>query len=466
MSLSYPSRIGDQVPASSEAQDNLSKLLRVDPRGGKDQVATKVALQYFQRSIDLRPGYFDGLGSWAKANFVYVLAGTAATAAIGLTAYAASTTSYGRWIAGGLCSTAVVSYAFGYRPEQNIKALLTLAIRDTAVRAADSSTKNDRRIWQAKEKETKECHKEILNQLSAVYNDCAKELKKFVTTSSKNANERLELKRIADRLEERLPTIEKLLSGLSLGKHEIEGVLQRFKDAIRFVQDQACRLYPEKSYEKMNADLIAGWSIDSVREIAVPHSIRDRASAAKNSRIGILDQAAGYASAVLSGIGTLAVATTAAAILAGFVHAYQYGFPATTSKAQDLFTKLANQNYRGLLDGVDKKSLAGLSVLAVGAVGSSIYVTAKNGLDHAHAIDANAEFVGSELAACTEDLRKIYDGVATHLQSLQRTTRASLTIALSQRIPAIRKEMTGLGLIDDPSDILRKLERTLLVLEI
>jgi hypothetical protein len=174
MSLSYPSRIGDQVPASSEARDNLSKLLRVDPRGVKDQVATKVALQYFQRSIDLSPGYFDGLKSWAKANFVYVLAGTTATAAIGLAAYAASTTSYGRWIAGGLCGTAVVSYALGYRPEENIKALLTLAIRDTAVRAADSSIKNDQRIWQAKEKEAKECHKEILNQLSAVYNDCAK----------------------------------------------------------------------------------------------------------------------------------------------------------------------------------------------------------------------------------------------------------------------------------------------------
>ncbi len=461
MSLSYPSRIGDQVPASSEARDNLSKLLRVDPRGGKDQVATRVALQYFQRAMDLSPGYLDGLKSWSKANCYYVLAGTAATAAIGLTAYAASTTTYGRWIAGGLLGTTVVSYALGFRPEENIKALLTLAIRDTAVRAADSSVKNDERIWQAKEKKAKACHKEILNQLSAVYNDCAKELKKLVATSSKNANERLALKHIADRLDERLPTIEKLLSGLHLGKHEVEGILQRFKDAIRFVQDQAGRLYPGKPYEEMNADLLAGWSIDSVREIAVPLSIRDRASAAKNSRMGILEEAAGYGSAVLSGIGTLAATTTAAVIVAGAVHAYQNGFAATTSKAQELWTKLANQNYRGLIEGIDKNSLIGMGALGVCAIGSFAYVTAKNGLDHYRKVEDNTEFVASELAACTEDLRTIYDGVASHLQSLPSTPRASLTDALEARIPAIREEMAGLRLVPDPSDILRNLEETL-----
>ena len=235
MSLSYPSRVGDQVTASSEARDNLSKLLRVDPRGGKDQVATKVALQYFHRSRELGPGYFDGVTSWAKSNVVYALAATAATAAIVATGYAVSKTSYGPWIAAGGICTVLGSYACGFRPEEKIIALLTLAVRDTAVRAADSSMKRDERISQANAKEAKECHKEILNQLSAVYNDCAKELKKFAMTSSKNASERLELKRTADRLEERLPAIERLLSGLDLGKHEVEGVLQRFKDAIRFV---------------------------------------------------------------------------------------------------------------------------------------------------------------------------------------------------------------------------------------
>jgi hypothetical protein len=459
MSLSYPSRIGDQVPASSEARDNLSKLLRVDPRGGKDQVATKVALQYFHRSRELGPGYFDGVTSWAKSNVVYALAATAGVGAIALTAYAAANTTSGRWILGASLGTAVVSYAIGFKPEEYIKTLLTLAVRDTAVRAADSSIKRDERISLANAKEAKECHKEILNQLSAVYNDCAKELKKFAMTSSKNASERLELKKTADRLEERLPAIERLLSGLDLGKHEVEGVLQRFKDAIRFVQDQAGRLYPEKGYEMMNAHLLAEWPQGSVEDIVVPHAIRDRASAAHNSRMGFFDKAAGYGSAALKGVGTFAGWAAFTVLFAGATHAFLHGTAATTAKAQELFTKLANQNYRGLAEGIGEKTLLSFGIGAFGTVAWTAKITANNWTDHSSAIEENAQFVESELTACSEDLRAIYDGVADHLRTVP-TNRAFLRHTLRQRLPAIHEGVARLGLNDDPSDILKNLEET------
>jgi|GEM_PF-2142782 len=461
MSLSFPSKIGDQFPASYEAEENLSKLLLVDSRGSKDQVATRVALEYFQRTKDLRPGYFDGLKSWSKSGLIYVAAGTATVGALGLSAYGiwkvANETNYLPHLAAGLGITGWVSSELGVKPIEYLTALLTVTVRDSANRAAKSSVKSDEKTWETNELEAKECHKQIINQLAPVYDDCAKKLSETYEQNKKieTIESRLELKKMADRLEQRLPAIEKLSAQFDLGKHEVEGILQTFKDRIRFVKHQACNLYPKKSCEKINAEILAGWPIEEIHEIAVPFSIRERFSAANKCRFGIVYQAAGYGSAFLSGVRTFAASTAAVAAIACAWHASQYGIDVTLTRAQELF--------KWDWTNIDPSSKAALfGVEALGVIGSTSVVVKKS-MDHHRATIANAEYVESEQNACAADLEIIYEGIANHLKSVHGQKRASIATALRERLPAIRAEIEKVGIVNDPSSILRSLEQAVTV---
>src|SRR5580704_15273804 len=143
---------------------------------------------------------------------------------------------------------------------------------------------------------------------------------------------------MVEHLDRQLPTIELLLGKLDLAPHENEKILQKFKDKVRFVQRQACSLYPKKSCEKMNVELIARWSIRSIEEIAVPYSIRERAAIAKRCRLGTMDRLAEYGSSLLSGAGTFVALSTAIAGTALAINTYQNGWDNTILKAKNLFT--------------------------------------------------------------------------------------------------------------------------------
>lgn len=471
MSLSFPSKIGDQFPASYEAEENLSKLLQVDPRGSKDQVATRVALEYFQRTKDLRPGYLDGLKSWAKSGVIYLAAGTATLGALGLSVYgiwqlASKNKERAAYLVAGLCGAGWIANECGVRPVEYFKAFLAVTVRDSANRAANSSVKNDERTWENKEIEAKECHKQIMNQLSPVFDDCAKKLTQTLEKNQKmeTTDSRLELKKMADRLEQRLPAIEKLLAQFDLGKHEVEGILQRFKDKILFVKHQACNLYPKKSCEKINAEIMAGWPIEAIHEIAVPFSIRERFSAANKCRFGIAYQAAGYGSALLAGAGTFAASTAALAAIAGACYAYQFGLDDTEKLMQALtsndWTKIDPASDAALALGAYKVALG---VGALGVVGSTTAVVVNKSMAHHRATVANAEYVESEQNACAADMEIIYEGIANHLKSVRGQKHASLATALRERLPAIRAEIERVGIVNDPSSILRSLEQAVTV---
>lgn len=453
VSLHIPSRVGDQFPASFEASDNLNKLLHADC---KEKVATRVALEHFNRIQTLKPGYLDGVKSWAKSGLIYLGAGTVTVGAIGLTGYglwqAISKTDYGPWVVMGLCGTGWISSEAGYRPIEYVKGLLAMAVRDSANRAANSSVKNDERVWKSNESKIEDCHNKILEQLLLVYDDCAKELSQQYQQADKgeNINERLALKQMVCRLEKQLPRIEKLLGQFQLEKNEVETVLQKFKDRIGFVQNRVCSLSPNKTRAKLNADLIARWSPREMREIAVPFSIRERALDAHKRQFTFLDRSKGYLSAAASGVGTLIASTALTVALAAALNVYQTGnVTAPMYAAQNLYSYGGNNI-------TPKTALAALGVL-----GLSTTVAAKRGLDHYHEVQSNAQSTEEDLKACTNEMQGIYDGVAAHLKELPLHERSSLANALSIRLSAIRNEIEKLRIVQDPKEIIGPLEQAL-----
>ncbi len=457
MSLSFPSRIGDQVPASYEAQDNLTKLLQTDHRGGRDQVVTRVSLEYLQRMKDLRPGYFDGVKTWAKSGFVYVAAGVATVSGLGAAGYGiykigqyASDSGYGLRLAVLTASIGWICSECGFKPVNALAAFVAVTVRDSANRAAKSYVKGDERAAEVKEAEAKDCRKEILKQLEAVYNDCAKELQERyeLAGQSKDVDKRLELRQMAVRLAGRLPTIEKLLTQIGLASHEVETILQRFKDRVRFVQHQTCRLEAKQSCGKTNAEMIASWSKDSMGEIAVPYAIKERVSAANKCRYTTLDRLKGYGSVAVSGATALAVSAAAIATFAAGCHAYQNGFGATMSRIQQL---AQTQNWGWPDSGI---ALVGWGSAGLGVAGATTAVVVKKTAEHQKAIESNGEYVEAELNACVRDLQTIYGGVNTHL-----STNRSMMSAVRERAPAIRQEIQQLGLVSDPVEILGNLAK-------
>jgi hypothetical protein len=315
------------------------------------------------------------------------------------------------------------------------------------------SVKSDERTLKANEQVIQKCRAEIMQQLKSVYDDCSKLLQERCDqnkTIENNSAVRFELKQMADRLDKQIPTIEKLLTQLDLDKQEIEIVLQRFKDKVRFVQNYACSLSPGRSYGKSNAELLErfGRLKGSVAEIAVPYSIKDRVIAAKQFRFGIIDRCAGYASAGFAGVKTMAASTIALGTIAAAWDLYQNGnIESTIDKIKNL----------GWLDYTNVKTIAGFGLVA----GSSTYVVAKRSLEHHHKVIENAAYVDDELAAALTDLQTIYDGIALHLNTLRGDPRASMANELKKQGPAIKAEIQKLKLVDDPVAILAGFEQVI-----
>lgn len=437
MSLTFPSHFSSRSAASPEAKENLVRLQRVDSRGGKNQVATRVALDYFQRIEELRPGYFDGVKSWLKSGCVYVIGGTAGLGILGLGAYgsykgleAAYNAGYAPELFAGLGTLAaggLVAKKLGYNPLGLVGGLLTLAVRDAANRAARWSSKQDEMVLKAKAAESKECHQEICRQLSVVYEDCAQFLHESFERTKGDANARIELKDLADTLDKKVSVMKALMGQLGLARHEIENILQPLQDRIHHIRVRACELKADGMSQQMNAELIAGWAPSKIQEIAVPYLIRERSQAAESARYTIFESLSGYSKAVLCGTATLACMGAAAFL---------------GERLLPSASVLENRLVKGLLLG-----------------GPAAAVTIHKGFSHSEAVQSKEDYASDELRAATEELKGIYDGIASHLGSLKGATRSSMAGAIGEKLGRIRQEVRSLSL--DANRALEQLEKTL-----
>ena len=455
MSLAFPPEVGSS--ASPWAQENLKKLLRADARGPRDQVATNVALECFQRMQELNPGYFEGIKSWVKAGGVYALSGTVAAGAIALSGW--SLYEAGRNILTPTQVAALVaavgtggwiSSELGFKPLGGLVTFLAVTVRDAANRAAKWSVKKDERSLQEKEKEAKECHQAILNQLSVVYNDSGKKLHEMFSAAEKTHNPQklLEIQQIASKLEERLPTIKKLLQQFLLSNYEIESVMQGLTNTTRFVQAHAFQLKPK--YEGMNCGLIAGCPISSVSQMAVPVDIQDRIAAAKLSRFTFTDQVKGYGSAALTGGKAFVGLTAALAAIAAVYSCSQFGLGATVQQVSKFFT---DRNWSLSSDTNLNVVLGGA---ALGVVGASAAVTVNKSQNFHNTVQSNSQYVRQEINQSKEELKMIYDGIGHYFNTLTGSEKLKIASALVDRIPVINHEIKNQGF--DPAEITGKLE--------
>lgn len=243
MRLLYPSA---KCPASFEAQENLITLSNATTR---DHVVTDVALKYFQRIQELRPGYISsytaGVKRSVKSFCAYVLSGTAALGVVGCASWALYHIAKKLYDANQATSAIAIisslswaSSELGFKPFGGCIMLGAAAVRDTANRTANWVETEAQAQAKAQASEIKECHKEIFKQLLDVFNDCADKLHQQYEQAERTNNypERIQLHHTIARLVKKLPTIEKLLTQIELGSHEIENILQRLKNTIQLMQ--------------------------------------------------------------------------------------------------------------------------------------------------------------------------------------------------------------------------------------
>jgi len=454
MSLSFPSGVRGKNAASVEAEYNLSLLLRADARGNADQIATRAALQHFQRIRDLRPGYFDGVKSWAKSGCIYVGAGAATLGAIGLTAYAvykvATQSDYGLHLLAGTSTAGWLSSEIGYAPINNLSALVLATVRDSANRAARSSMKADERSLEAREKEAKECHEKIIGDLGAVFNDVAVQLTEKLKLTERNSlgREQLALKEMSEALSDRMPAVETLLAKLNLKPNEIEEVLQRLKDSIRFVQSHACQLGSKPTDARKNAELLANWS-GPISEIAVPNAIQERVQAAAKARFGIIQKTKGYCDAAFAMLPAGAFSAAAVGSIWAGYHIYNGSFADASTKVTDFFKNFSWDPKTWTVPAVTPEGGA----VALGILIPTFTVGVKKTIEHSEAISDNATYVADELAAAKEELESIYSGIGRNLND------RTLAQPIRSKLPEISREIQALGF--DSSDVLRNLQAAL-----
>lgn len=440
MVLAVPSTLDQRVQASSEAPDNLRKILRLNAAGGKEQVATRLTIECFNRAQALRPGYFDGVKSWVKSGVVYLCGGTAALGAVGLGTYGvikaaemAYSKGYALHCSATLGIAGWISSELGIPPVRLGMAFLAVAVRDAAVRAAKWSTKQDEKTLEENAKEAQECRKQICNQMLFIFDDVAQHLREsYAKAEQGDPEEVLRLKQIVDDLERKIPSIETVLKKFDLTAPEIENILQKFKNAARYIQVQSYELKPKDG--KRNAELLAAAPAHSLSRIAVPVEMRERIAAAKQNKLGIIGQLQGYGRVALSGTKALLGGTVVGGV-AGLAYAVKEG------DIRGTFNALHPTDYRVIG--------AGLGIL--GITGYAM----KKSLDHESSlIESNAEYVEKELAACRNEMRDIYQSMIDYVTQIpDPSKRRHLIQELRAKHAVICQEIQKLGITQDALEI-------------
>jgi hypothetical protein len=459
MSLSLPSETR-RGAASAEASDNLQRLMRIDARGSKNQVATQVALDCLHQIDELQPGYFAGVKSWAKAGCVYALGGAAAVGAIGLTGAAlyeagslAIQNGYGLQMAAtgaAFLSTGWIASELGYKPLGALTAFLAVAVRDAANRAANWSVKADERSLAEKQNEAKACHQTILQQMTLVYNDNGKKLREMCAAAQTGrcADELLKTLLVAIKLEERLPNIQKLMRQFKLADYEIAQILQGLKDSIRYVESQSCQLKIGRA--DWNTDLLLKFPVSMIDKVVIPLEIQDRMAEAQSITHSMLDRIKGCGSAIVTGGETLAGLTALAGVAALGFTAYYLGSNEAIAKAGELFSSLGNGTLPSYISA--PAAMAGAAAIVVP---SALVGAAK--CDHLlGAIDTDNQHAAQMRDRLKQDLKAIYSGVELRFQSLSSLEQQSAASHWADRLPLIKKALKNQGF--DPAEIVGGLE--------
>ena len=387
MSLTNPVT-KNQRPASFESADNLSRLLQVNPHGGKEQVATRLSLEYFARIQELQPGYFDGIKSWAKSCVIYACGGAAALAMIGLGACAVYKLGDVLYEIGYLPHVLIgsgfswaVASEFGCSPLKTGVVLTAVATRDAAERAAKWSSRQDTRTIEERAKEAKECHTQIISQLILVFDDVAQYLKEIYeeSLSRENAAEMLDIKKKVDRLKEKLPYIETILQEFKLSRYEIETIMEQIKGMILFIQTQSYEL--KTSCDKRNAKLLAATPASEIRHLAVPTSLRERISLVNRNAPGILDRFSGATKAALAGLKIFMGLATLGALGSVSCIAYKHGWDTVKNLSRESISNFALTH-----------RFASIST-AFTLLGSTLYLSMQKWREETSLINRRSDFV-------------------------------------------------------------------------
>lgn len=441
MSLTFPSRVGDQTLSSTEASVNLHKLERVSEFGRKEQVATSVAIDCLDRIRELQPGYLDGVKKWLKSGCVYMLGGAAAIGIAGATIGGVGVAIASEQVPPTVKCALVGVVTLSVWQAKRVSLLYAMLVRDAACRAAKLVSKRDEKYEEARAKEAYQCHQEICRQLQLVYDDCAKKLRE--ETRVEDVAKAIEFKQSVDVLEQKLLIVEKQFEQFHLAPNEISSILQRLKDAIHFAQITACDLSLEKGTEERNLRMLAAYPQNGIQDIAVPRSLRERVLAARSSGFGYIESLSGYCGSLLSGAQRFCAAAMVLAIPCG-------GYALAQRYYEDV--QLPDITWRQMAQGA-----------AIPAGCAAIYKTGAAFIAHRQKLQANAEYVQEELDYCKQELQAIYNKIAGLITQLPDGSAAKqeLRIALTGKLPLIQKEIEKLRL-KDSGEILARLNQALL----
>lgn len=441
MSLIPPSQTEKNKLFSSEAQENLAMLRRVDQRGSSEQIATKVAIDCLNQIHQLQPRYLDGVRSWLKASCVYVLGGAAgAGVVVGATyaAYSAAIQDNVALIIGALGVHAIAIEA-GVKPLRSLTALYWIFVRDAAYRAAKWSATQDQRTRDARAAEAKECHQEICKQLRNVYDDCANKIRQDVHI--RNVGESIEFWHKVDALACKLPTIEEKLKEFQLSPNEISCILNNFKEAMRFAQMKTCELCLERGSEERNLQILVNCK-DLVKELAVPRTIRDQIFSAQRSRIGYLKSLQGYGSSVVSGVKVFGYTAAALAAVLGSGYIYMAFNDSEISKNSNVTWSQAAKGVSSIASCV------------------ALFSIARGWANHSQNVSNHSAYVREEIERIRNELKHLYDGIADVVASLPEKEKQQVCGEIEKKLPTIEKEIERLG-IPDFQSVIQKLKKQL-----
>lgn len=288
----------------------------------------------------------------------------------------------------------------------------------------------------------------IQKELVTTYTGMADELVQLYTKAQNEPKEMMELKKLVDKFDDKLPFIAEVFAknkDLHLNETEVTAILRPIKEVINLINQHGFSMRSTAGAidNKYNAELMMILSNEEFSEKAVSHTASEHFQEAKNNTLGFGHTFKTYANGIF---GTLAIPSGIAACSAYLSN------PTLMEKTQEIFQgKVDSSQTMPIVAGVTAVGL--VAVGAIDIASSMMHQSLRK-----KRLECEAE-VKLRTTAGIQDLKAIYDGIATHLSDGKVSAQDCLKI--KSKLDSVERQLKATGIVQNPSEITQKLRAEL-----
>jgi gas vesicle protein len=460
MALTFPTEINKNFHVSA---NNLKAILAIEKNDSLliDKTTTQVAFSSFKaiENAQLGLGHYlkKHLASGAVYGSILALPAAGLLGSVYYAQEAAKTTDLSTLVYGGVAVGSLwtadmfLGKVIGIRPFTAALVLAYDIYREGARKLSKEVLQSYTHQEEAMNEIKKQQHEVIKAQLKGAYAGIAQELSsRFDKAQTEDASKLKELKQIIGQLEEKMPILDKAFSKLDLSPAERMEILDPLKNMIALISQSVVtvRAVETDKDNGYNAALIVKSNNDEFMKACLTPAAKEHFEEASKEVTTFAYRAKAKIYSTLSGLAALAAVPAA---ISGVVYAANEPF-FTTSVGQ--LKNIVQTSSLSDAPGYLLPSVVGIGALTLLASAKAGHLTSEK---YNQAIAKQEERRAAHVDAAVSELKGVYDGIATKVQSSNAAQKA----IIASRLQILQGQLATYGYESTYFDITEKLRTKL-----